>query len=207
MGDEGLPKSTLAKAIKEMLPEDMRIAGDAVDALVKCANEFVQMLSNEANELSEKEKKTTITPDHVIGALRALEFDAFLDVAAAGAPPAAARPASRALPAAPHQPLNPTTLRRPAALADFKDGAKEAAAARKSKLAARADAGYSQEELLAMQQRLLEEARARTLSGPPPPALGEPATAAAAPAAAAAAAPAGEALDEEPLGSEDDDDL
>ena len=33
MGDEGLPKSTLAKAIKEMLPEDMRIAGDAVDAL------------------------------------------------------------------------------------------------------------------------------------------------------------------------------
>jgi histone H3/H4 len=112
MGDEGLPKSTLAKAIKEMLPEDMRIAGDAVDALVKCANEFVQMLSNEANELSEKEKKTTITPDHVIGALRALELDAYLDVAAAGAPPAArpaaaARPASRALPAAPRWALNP----------------------------------------------------------------------------------------------------
>jgi histone H3/H4 len=102
MGDEGLPKSTLAKAIKEMLPEDMRIAGDAVDALVKCANEFVQMLSNEANELSEKEKKTTITPDHVIGALRALELDAYLDVAAAGGPPA--RPPG--LPRAPSLPLN-----------------------------------------------------------------------------------------------------
>jgi hypothetical protein len=55
-----------------------------------------------------------------------------------------------------------------------------------------------------MQQRLLEEARARTLSGPPPATLGEPAAAA---APAAAPAPAGEAPDEEPLGSEDDDDL
>ncbi len=39
--------------------------------------EFVQLVSSEANDLSEKEKKTTITPEHVLAALEQLGFADF----------------------------------------------------------------------------------------------------------------------------------
>lgn len=42
-----LPKSTLQKSIKDLLPPDMRVAGDAVDLLVQCCNEFVHLVSTQ----------------------------------------------------------------------------------------------------------------------------------------------------------------
>lgn len=42
----------------------------------RCA-EFVQLVSSEANEVSDKEKKTTITPEHVLAALHQLGFSEF----------------------------------------------------------------------------------------------------------------------------------
>lgn len=47
--------------------------------LGKCCNEFVQAVYSEANEISNKENKTTITPDHIIQAMQELGFDAFVD--------------------------------------------------------------------------------------------------------------------------------
>lgn len=41
--------------------------------------EFVQLLSSEANEVSTREKKSTIQPDHVIKALQELGFAEFLE--------------------------------------------------------------------------------------------------------------------------------
>jgi len=39
--------------------------------------EFVQLISSEASELSDKEKKTTIMPEHVLAALESLGFGEF----------------------------------------------------------------------------------------------------------------------------------
>jgi len=41
--------------------------------------EFVQLVSSEANDVSEKDKKTTITPEHVLSALEQLGFSEFQD--------------------------------------------------------------------------------------------------------------------------------
>lgn len=45
--DVGLPKSSLQKAIKDLLPGEMRIAGDASDLLVQCCNQFVHLVSTQ----------------------------------------------------------------------------------------------------------------------------------------------------------------
>lgn len=83
--DVGLPKSTLQKSIKDLLPKDMRIAGDASDLLVQCCNQFVHLISTQANDISEREKRSTISPEHVIKALEELEFgDAYLEPVRAG---------------------------------------------------------------------------------------------------------------------------
>jgi len=85
--DLGLPKSSLQKAIKDLLPGDMRIAGDASDLLVACCNQFVHLVSTQANAVSEREKRSTISPEHVVKALEELEFGRqYVEAAKAGGP-------------------------------------------------------------------------------------------------------------------------
>lgn len=69
--DVSLPKATIAKVIKENLSGDnIRCANDTRDLIVDCCVEFVQMIATEANDLCTKEKKKTISAEHVIEALK-----------------------------------------------------------------------------------------------------------------------------------------
>jgi predicted nucleic acid-binding Zn-ribbon protein len=54
------------------------MGNDVKDMILEACNEFIQAVSGEANEISDKEGKTTITPEHVVRALEALEFNAYL---------------------------------------------------------------------------------------------------------------------------------
>lgn len=80
----GLPKATMMKVIKDRLPENMKIASDASQTIIKCCDEFVRMISTTANEFSEQDKKTTILPEHIIKATEELGFQPFLDPMNAG---------------------------------------------------------------------------------------------------------------------------
>lgn len=143
--DVGLPKSSLQKAIKDLLPGEMRIAGDASDLLVQCCNQFVHLVSTQvgggccaaagrdpqlstwmlarlvspqasapwrqparsplsphvrspvascpawptpqANSVSEREKRSTISPADVVRALEELEFgEQYVEAVKAGEP-------------------------------------------------------------------------------------------------------------------------
>ncbi|XP_022769812.1 protein Dr1 homolog isoform X5 [Durio zibethinus] len=70
--DASLPKATMTKIIKEMLPPDVRVARDAQDLLIECCVEFINLISSESNEVCNREDKRTIAPEHV---LKALEQD------------------------------------------------------------------------------------------------------------------------------------
>lgn len=76
--DVSLPKSTLSKAIRDAVPSGMRVSGDAVDLILSCCNEFVHLLSTQANEISDRDGRSTISPDHVIRALEELGFTSYL---------------------------------------------------------------------------------------------------------------------------------
>jgi len=70
-GNLTLPKATIAKLIRETLPEDIRCANDTRDLIGECCIEFIHLIASEANEICTKENKKTITPDHIT---KALEF-------------------------------------------------------------------------------------------------------------------------------------
>lgn len=72
--DVALPKATISKMIKDSLPSDIRVAGDAVDMIIECCTEFVHLISSEANEIATQESKTIIHPEHVVKALEQLGF-------------------------------------------------------------------------------------------------------------------------------------
>jgi histone H3/H4 len=75
----GLPKSTVVKMVQDALAPlgGLRMSPECRDLVVDCCAEFVNAVASEANEISTKEKKTTINPDHVLAALRALGFEAY----------------------------------------------------------------------------------------------------------------------------------
>lgn len=72
--DASLPKATMTKIIKEMLPPDVRVARDAQDLLIECCVEFINLISSESNEVCSREEKRTIAPEHVLKALEVCSF-------------------------------------------------------------------------------------------------------------------------------------
>ncbi|XP_008787932.1 protein Dr1 homolog [Phoenix dactylifera] len=77
--DVSLPKATMFKIIKEMLPPDVRVARDAQDLLVECCVEFINLVSSESNEVCSREEKRTIAPEHVLKALEVLGFGEYVE--------------------------------------------------------------------------------------------------------------------------------
>ncbi|KAJ7956558.1 Nuclear transcription factor Y subunit B [Quillaja saponaria] len=77
--DASLPKATMTKIIKEMLPPDVRVARDAQDLLIECCVEFINLISSESNEVCSKEDKRTIAPEHVLKALEFLGFGEYIE--------------------------------------------------------------------------------------------------------------------------------
>ena len=90
--DLSLPKATVQKIISEVLassaPATAKSSDDkdahltftrpARDLLINCSLEFLRMLSSEANEISEKESKKTISIDHIETALTELGFGSYI---------------------------------------------------------------------------------------------------------------------------------
>lgn len=72
-----LPMATIKKCAKQAVPGELRIAADLTEMLGQCCLEFVEMLFSAANGISMEEKKTTITPEHVLAAIQQLELTEF----------------------------------------------------------------------------------------------------------------------------------
>jgi histone H3/H4 len=72
--------ATVQKIVTEILPPATGIAfsKEARDLLIECCVEFIQLLSSEANEISEKEAKKTIACDHITKALEQLGFGEYV---------------------------------------------------------------------------------------------------------------------------------
>ncbi|KAK6250149.1 hypothetical protein SCA6_004154 [Theobroma cacao] len=103
--DASLPKATMTKIIKEMLPPDVRVARDAQDLLIECCvvpivfvasqasiklflvidenfkpfAEFINLISSESNDVCNREEKRTIAPEHVLKALEVLGFGEYIE--------------------------------------------------------------------------------------------------------------------------------
>ena len=77
--DLSLPRATVYKMIMEMLPMGVGCSKETRDLLVDCCNEFVHLISSEANEVCEKSGRKTISPEHVLEALKNLGFDDYLE--------------------------------------------------------------------------------------------------------------------------------
>lgn len=49
--EANLPRSTLVKLVRDLLPTDVKVASETQELIVKCSTEFVQLLATQANEV------------------------------------------------------------------------------------------------------------------------------------------------------------
>lgn len=63
--DLALPRASLNKLIKEVLP-DLRVANEVRDLLLQCCSEFIHVISSEANEICKSQQKKTMSTEHVL---------------------------------------------------------------------------------------------------------------------------------------------
>jgi histone H3/H4 len=72
-----LPRTVVNKLIKEMVP-NIRVSTDARDLILNCCSEFIHLLASEASEVSDRQQKKVISPEHVIEALETLGFHEYI---------------------------------------------------------------------------------------------------------------------------------
>lgn len=77
--DLSLPKATVQKIISEIVPSDHSFTRESRDALIECCVMFIMILSQVSNEIAETENKKTIASEHVIEALRQLDFVEYIE--------------------------------------------------------------------------------------------------------------------------------
>ena len=73
-----LPKATVHKLVQEFLPAGFSATKEVKDLMVDCCKEFLLTVSSEANEICEKDSKKTMSPEHIVSALKELGFDEFV---------------------------------------------------------------------------------------------------------------------------------
>lgn len=77
--DLNLPGATVARIIKEALPDQVAVGKDARAALSRAASVFVLFLTSQASQEAQREKRKTLLGQDVIKALEELEFDDFIE--------------------------------------------------------------------------------------------------------------------------------
>ncbi|XP_066256428.1 DNA polymerase epsilon subunit 3 [Euwallacea similis] len=76
--DLNLPANTVARIIKDSLPDHVSVGKDARAALSRAASVFVLFLTSQASQEAKRENRKTLLGKDVITALEELEFDDFI---------------------------------------------------------------------------------------------------------------------------------
>lgn len=77
--ENSLPKSTVDRFINSCLPKQITVSKDAKEMFTNCLMEFLKMISLESSALCEKEKKKTISYEHLVKGLQNKGFVDYLE--------------------------------------------------------------------------------------------------------------------------------
>lgn len=69
-----LPRAAMNKIIKDTLPT-LRVANEARDTILTVGKEFVKIITKEAIQICEENQKKTMTGEHVLMALKKMQFN------------------------------------------------------------------------------------------------------------------------------------
>ena len=71
--------ATLAKLIGDHLPKDLTMTKESKDFIGECCLEFIHLLASESTEICENKTRKMMNGEHVLGALKSLGFEGFIE--------------------------------------------------------------------------------------------------------------------------------
>lgn len=77
-GDLRISTNSLLRIMRRALPPQGQISDDAKDAVKMCVNEFIGIITSEANERCKEESRQIIAAEDLIWAMDSLGFDDYI---------------------------------------------------------------------------------------------------------------------------------
>jgi nuclear transcription Y subunit beta len=77
--DRYLPIANIARIMKNILPENAKIAKDSKETVQECVSEFISFITSEASDKCMQEKRKTINGDDILWAMSTLGFDKYVE--------------------------------------------------------------------------------------------------------------------------------
>ncbi|KAL7506293.1 hypothetical protein ACHAXN_004934 [Cyclotella atomus] len=77
--DRYLPIANIARIMKNVLPENAKIAKDSKETVQECVSEFISFITSEASDKCMQEKRKTINGDDLLWAMSTLGFDKYVE--------------------------------------------------------------------------------------------------------------------------------
>lgn len=69
--DLNIPRAAINKFVKEVVP-DVRVSTETKEIILRCCNEFIHIVTSEANNVCEEQQKKTIASDHILAVFNRL---------------------------------------------------------------------------------------------------------------------------------------
>lgn len=73
--DYYVPTANITRVMRRVLPPQAKITDDAKETVQQCVTEYINMVTNEANDRCHREERKTITADDILWAIERLGFD------------------------------------------------------------------------------------------------------------------------------------
>ena len=77
--DRYLPIANISRIMKNLLPENAKIAKESKETIQECVSEFISFVTSEASDKCLQEKRKTINGDDLLWAMSTLGFDRYVE--------------------------------------------------------------------------------------------------------------------------------
>lgn len=77
--DLNIPRAAINKFVKDVIP-DVRVSNETREVIMKCSNEFIHIVTKEANSLCDEQQKKTIATDHILAVFERLGWPEYREV-------------------------------------------------------------------------------------------------------------------------------
>ncbi|XWS44685.1 hypothetical protein CRYUN_Cryun15aG0068900 [Craigia yunnanensis] len=76
--DRFLPIANVGRIMKKLIPSNGKISKDAKETVQECVSEFISLVTGEASDKCQREKRKTINGDDIIWAITTLGFEDYV---------------------------------------------------------------------------------------------------------------------------------
>lgn len=78
--DLNIPRAAINKFMKEIIP-DVRVSNETREIILQCCNEFIHIVTSQANTICDEQQKKTLSSEHILAVFDKLGWSEYKEAA------------------------------------------------------------------------------------------------------------------------------